>query len=150
VALPVAGATPRRYAKKMKILSTLLICVFAVGVAGCRKTEDMGKVDDWTWNAPELKARTSPDRSKRARADVEGGKVILKFGGVGGDHPVDIFVEHTENLPEPLSGGWEMEWLADSEFVFHRPDLGTKSWTVAGVYPMVVTVKRQWSQTPKS
>ncbi len=139
-----------RYAKKMKIVSALLTCLFAVIISGCRKTENLGKVDDWTWSAADLKTRTSPDKTKRVRADVEGDNNIkLKFGGVGGDHPVDIWVEHTENISSAISGDWEMEWLNNSEFVFHHPNLGTKNWTVEGVSPMVVKVKSEWHQKPK-
>jgi hypothetical protein len=133
----------------MKILRILLICIFPLIASGCRKSEDVGKVDDWTWDAPDLKTRTSPDRSKRVRADIKNGKIQLAFGEAGRDHPVDLEVEHTEIISAPANGNITMKWGDDSEFIVDHPDLGTKAWTVEGRQPMTVTVKAEWHPSPR-
>ena len=132
----------------MKILSSLLICIFAIIAVGCRKSETVGKVDDWTWDAPDLKTATSPDRTKRARADLENGKIELAIGEAGGDHPVDIMIEHRENISAPASGEIAIRWSDNSELVVEHPDLGIKTWTVDGSSPMSVRVKAEWQLNP--
>ena len=127
----------------MKFLRPLFAFLLAFIVSGCRKSGG-GKVDAWTWEATDLKTRTSPDKSRRARADIQRGEIQLKLGEAGPDHPGDITVEHTEVFPEPKSGRWEMRWSSDSEFVVEHPDLGTKTWTVAGGHPMTVKIKSDW------
>jgi hypothetical protein len=77
------------------------------------------------------------------------GKIHLAFGEAGRDHPVDIMIEHEEVIPEPVTGQITMRWQNDSEFVVEHPDLGTKSWTVEGVSPMVVKVKATWHVNPE-
>ena len=101
-------------------------------------------MDDWTWDSPELKTRTSPDKQKRARADVENGKIELKIGEAGPDHPVDIMVHFTEMIPEPQNGQWVMRWTGNDEFAFEHPGLGTKTWKIEGGAQMNVTTKVNW------
>ena len=124
----------------MKILRTLITCLVAVSVVGCRRS---GKVDDWTWDAPDLKVRTCMDRTKRLRADVKNGFIELKFGEAGRD-PLDIRVEHTEIVPAPKDGKWTI-WSGGFEgFGMEHSELGTKWWTVLGVSPMHVSVSSEW------
>ena len=80
------------YANRMKILRTLITCLVAVSVVGCRRSENIGKVDDWTWDAPDLKVCTCTDRTKRVRADVKNGQIELKFGEAGRDSPLEIWI----------------------------------------------------------
>ena len=128
----------------MKILLTVITCIVAVCVVGCRRSKNIGKIDDWTWDAPDLKVRTCTDRTKRVRADVKNGQIELKFGEVGGDNPLDIWIEHTEIVPAPKNGKWSIWWAGYTEFTIEHSDLGIKTWAVWGVSPMVVRVKTEW------
>ena len=130
---------------------TILFCSFALATTGCvdSTSEDAGRVDDWTWDDPSLKSRTSPNREKRASADVEDGQIELILGEVGGDHPVDIWVHYTEKIPEPNDGKWDMNWIDDETFAFQHSDLGTKVWKVEGVNPVTVTVNADWNGSAK-
>ncbi len=125
---------------------TLSFWVVAALVTGCSRQdeEQAGRVDDWTWDAPELKTCTSPDKQKRARADVKSGEIELLIGEAGPDHPVDIIVHHSEMIPEPQTGKWAMKWVSDDEFAFEHSELGMKTWTVEGGHQMNVVSEAGW------
>jgi len=132
------------------IARAVLAIAFALCMGGCSDgdLEDAGRVDDWTWDDPKLKTRTSISKEKRARADLKDGQIELKFGEAY-DHPVDIMIHHTEMIPEPEDGGWNMKWLDEGRFVFEHSELGTKTWRVDGVVPMTVTVISEWTRPPQ-
>lgn len=131
------------------IARNVLPIALALWIGGCsdRNLEDAGRVDDWTWDDPKLKTRTSPSKEKRARADLVDGQIELKFGEAY-DHPVDIMIHHTEMIPEPEGGEWDMKWLNENRFVFEHSELRKKSWKVDGVVPMTVTVIAEWTRPP--
>jgi len=129
----------------MKILGYLLTLTLAIFLWGCDKSSTFGKVDEWTWDAPDLKVCTSPDKRKRARADLKNGDIELKIGKAGQEHPVDIMIEYSEIVPIPKNGKWKMTWLDNSVFSIEHPDLGTKIWTVTDSSPMTVKLKTDWN-----
>lgn len=101
----------------------LILVVLFVGYLQQSGDDEAGRVDAWTWDAPDLKTRTSPNKQKRARADVEDGKIELKFGEAGQAHPVDMWPHYSEIIPEPQDGQWAMKWINDDEFVFETRTL---------------------------
>lgn len=131
----------------MQLVFVAIVTLLAIGCS--RSGEEAGRVDDKTWNAPDLKTRTSPDSKKRLRADVDGTKIVLKFGEAGEDHPVDIMIHHTETIPLPKSGTWDMRWINDTEVAFEHDELGLRTWAVNGTIDMKVDLKRDWEPKNK-
>ncbi len=123
----------------------LLTLFIVLNISACsdRRLDDFGREDDWTWDSANLKTCTSPDKEKRARADVADGQIELKFGERG-EHPVDLTVHHSEMIPEPHKGQWSMAWLDDETFAFQHSELGTKTWNIQGTFPMKVRVLADW------
>lgn len=132
------------------IARAVLAIALALFMGGCtdHNHEDAGRVDDWTWDDRKLKTRTSPSKAKRVRADLEDGRIELKFGEAC-DHPVDIMIHHIVMIPAPENGEWDMKWLDEGRFVFEHSELGTKTRKVDGVFPMAVTVITDWTRPPK-
>jgi hypothetical protein len=131
------------------LLIGLIALIFAAIVPTClylNKTpkDEVGRVDSWTWDAPLTKSCTSPDRTKRVRADIEHGNLILKFGESSQDHPLDIMIHVKEVYSTPTSDSWHMEWLDNERFTLHHPDLGSRMWKVIGDSTIYVSTLSDW------
>ena len=137
------------------MLGGLIATLLAATVPTClylnRTTKDeAGRVDSWTWDAPVTKSCTSPDKTKRVRADIHDGYLVLKFGEASPDHPLDIMIHVEEVYNAPKSGYWKMEWLDNERYTLHHPELGSRTWKVVGGSAIYVSTISDWDGIAKN
>lgn len=58
-------------------------------------------------------------------------------------------IHHTEIIPLPKSGIWDMRWINDTEVAFEHGELGLRTWAVNGTIDMKVDLKRDWEPKNK-
>ena len=113
-------------------------------------TEEAGSIDLWTWDTPFIKSCTSPDRTKRVRADLRDSYLVLKFGEASSGHPLDVVIHVEQSFPAPKNGSWRMEWLSNECVVVHHPDLGNRIWKVTGKSTIYISTVSDWDDSTKN